>query len=80
MKNKITTWVFGTLFTLGVYLLIYFFGLKEFDFGSFFGEMTIIKLIAVIIGMVVITFFIIFLIVLISFMLWELMRGIFKIK
>ena len=80
MKNKITIWVFGTLFTLGVYLLIYFIGFKEFDFGSFFGEMTIIMLIAVIIGMVVITFFLIFLIVLISFMLWELMRGIFKIK
>ena len=80
MKNKITAWIFGTLFTLSVYLIIYLTVLKEFDFGSFFGEMSIIMLIGVIIGMIAITFFLIFLIILISLMLWEVMRGIFKTK
>lgn len=80
MKNKITTWIFGTLFTLGVYVAIYFTALKEYDFGSFFGEMTLIMLIAFIIVTVVVTFFLIFFIILISLMLWEVMRGIFKTK
>ena len=80
MKNKITTWIFGTLLTLGVYIAIYFTVLKEYDFGSFFGEMTLISLIAFVIITIVITFFLIFLIILISFMLWEAIKSLLKIK
>ena len=80
MKNKIIFWVFTTFLTLSVYLLIYFIALKEYDFGSFFGEMTVTMLIVVIIGMIVGTFFLIFLGILIPMVFWEIIKSMFKKK